>query len=111
MTRTTSLTRCEQMNRVTEGWLHSNWVPADVRATWHGSWPVMTMQSICWLPHHPQVVRSLKRLIDDPTFQPDQVAKQSKAAMSMCLWVRAMDTYAKMAKVTCSMPQRMLTMG
>jgi hypothetical protein len=28
-----------------------------------------------------------------------QVAKQSKAAMSMCLWVRAMDTYAKMSKV------------
>ncbi len=28
-----------------------------------------------------------------------QVAKQSKAAMSMCLWVRAMDTYAKVIKI------------
>eukprot|EP00798_Chlamydomonas_sp_ICE-L_P002276 gene2276-8544_t len=28
-----------------------------------------------------------------------EVAKQSKAAMSMCLWVRAMDTYSKVVKV------------
>jgi hypothetical protein len=28
-----------------------------------------------------------------------QVAKQSKAAQSMCLWVRAMDTYAKVSRV------------
>ncbi len=28
-----------------------------------------------------------------------QVGKQSKAAMSMCLWVRAMDTYAAVFKL------------
>ena len=28
-----------------------------------------------------------------------QVAKQSKAAMSMCQWVRAMDTYAAVFKM------------
>ncbi len=28
-----------------------------------------------------------------------QVAKQSKAAQSMCLWVRAMDTYARTFRV------------
>ena len=28
-----------------------------------------------------------------------QVAKQSKAAMSMCLWVRAMDTYGRVVKI------------
>lgn len=28
-----------------------------------------------------------------------QVGKQSKAAMSMCLWVRAMDTYATVYKI------------
>ncbi len=33
-----------------------------------------------------------------------QVAKQSRAAMSMCLWVRAMATYAKVLKVV--EPQR-----
>jgi dynein heavy chain len=47
-----------------------------------------------------KVVRLLNRIIDDPQFTPDQVAKQSKAAMSMCLWVRAMDTYAKVSKVS-----------
>ncbi|GAX73618.1 hypothetical protein CEUSTIGMA_g1069.t1 [Chlamydomonas eustigma] len=48
---------------------------------------------------HDRVVRGLRRIIDDATFTPDQVAKQSKAAMSMCLWVRAMDTYAKVVKI------------
>ena len=28
-----------------------------------------------------------------------QVAKQSNAARSMCLWVRAMDTYSKVVQV------------
>ena len=46
-----------------------------------------------------KVVKSIKRVIDDPAFTPDQVAKQSKAAMSMCLWVRAMDTYARVVKI------------
>lgn len=46
-----------------------------------------------------KVSKSLKRIIEDPTFTPDQVAKQSKAAMSMCLWVRAMDTYSKVIKI------------
>ena len=34
-----------------------------------------------------------------PPSPPVQVAKQSKAAMSMCLWVRAMDTYARVVKI------------
>ncbi|KAG1666392.1 hypothetical protein FOA52_006501 [Chlamydomonas sp. UWO 241] len=46
-----------------------------------------------------RVVKGIQRIIEDPTFTPEQVAKQSKAAMSMCLWVRAMDTYAKVVKV------------
>ncbi|GIM01954.1 hypothetical protein Vretimale_6722, partial [Volvox reticuliferus] len=46
-----------------------------------------------------KVVRNLKRVIDDPTFTPDQVAKQSKAAQSLCLWVRAMDTYGRVIRV------------
>lgn len=46
-----------------------------------------------------KVLKSIKRLIDDPQFTPEQVSKQSKAAQSMCMWVRAMDVYAKVAKV------------
>jgi len=45
------------------------------------------------------VVRRLKRVIDDPDFTPAMVAKQSNAARSMCLWVRAMETYGKVVKI------------
>ena len=34
-----------------------------------------------------------------PPLLVSKVAKQSKAAMSMCLWVRAMDTYARVVKI------------
>lgn len=67
--------------------------------------PILRMPS---LGPFPQVVRQLRRVIEDPAFTPDQVAKQSKAAMSMCLWVRAMDTYAKVSKVgSCARTQPM----
>jgi dynein heavy chain len=39
------------------------------------------------------VIKKLKKYIDDPQYQPDVVAKQSKAAMSLCMWTRAMDVY------------------
>jgi len=45
------------------------------------------------------VVRRLRRVVDDPEFTPEQVAKHSNAARSMCLWVRAMETYAKVIKI------------
>jgi len=34
---------------------------------------------------------------DDPAFTPEAVAKQSRAAQSLCLWARAMDTYHRVA--------------
>jgi dynein heavy chain, axonemal len=45
------------------------------------------------------VIRKLRRYIDDPNFQPDAVAKQSHAAMSLCMWVRAIDVYHGVVKV------------
>ncbi|GBF88264.1 dynein heavy chain axonemal protein, partial [Raphidocelis subcapitata] len=45
------------------------------------------------------VVKRLRRYIDDPNFTPESVAKQSKAAMSLCMWTRAMDVYNRVAKV------------
>lgn len=39
------------------------------------------------------VIHKLKKYIDDPQYQPDVVAKQSRAAMSLCMWTRAMDVY------------------
>jgi len=50
--------------------------------------------------HIPEnVVRKLKKYVDDPNFQPDIVAKQSNAAKSLCMWCRAMDVYHEVAKV------------
>lgn len=39
------------------------------------------------------------RYIENPDFQPDTVGRQSKAAMSLCLWVRAMDRFHIVNKV------------
>eukprot|EP00792_Barthelona_sp_PAP020_P009044 TRINITY_DN3265_c0_g7_i1.p1 TRINITY_DN3265_c0_g7~~TRINITY_DN3265_c0_g7_i1.p1 ORF type:complete len:3985 (+),score=1167.19 TRINITY_DN3265_c0_g7_i1:38-11956(+) len=44
-------------------------------------------------------LRRLKKYIDDPEFQPDIVERQSKAAKSLCMWVRAMDVYSKVNKI------------
>jgi len=43
------------------------------------------------------VIKKLKKYIDDPQYQPDVVAKQSRAAMSLCMWTRAMDVYEQVA--------------
>jgi dynein heavy chain len=44
------------------------------------------------------VVRKLRRYTEDPGYTPDAVAKQSKAAMSLCMWTRAMEVYNRIAK-------------
>jgi hypothetical protein len=44
-----------------------------------------------------QVDRALASVQDDPAFTPEAVAKQSRAAQSLCLWARAMDTYHRVA--------------
>lgn len=41
------------------------------------------------------ILHKLKKYIENPKFTPDAVEKVSKAAKSMCMWVRAMDLYAK----------------
>eukprot|EP00898_Chlorokybus_atmophyticus_P006606 jgi/Chlat1/6947/Chrsp52S06617 len=45
-----------------------------------------------------KVIRQLKKYVDDPVYTPEQVAKQSNAAKSLCMWTRAMDTYSRVAK-------------
>lgn len=39
------------------------------------------------------VIRKLTKYIDDPQYVPETVAKQSRAAMSLCMWTRAMHIY------------------
>lgn len=38
-------------------------------------------------------MKKLKEYIDHPEFVPDLVATQSKVCRSMCMWVRAIDSY------------------
>ncbi|XP_073391166.1 uncharacterized protein [Physcomitrium patens] len=43
--------------------------------------------------------KKLSVYINNPNFLPEFVVKQSKAATSLCMWVRAMDVYANVSKV------------
>ena len=43
-------------------------------------------------------LKKLKKYMDNPKFNPDDVEKVSKACKSLCMWVRAMDLYAKVFK-------------
>ncbi len=43
-------------------------------------------------------LRKLKTWIENPDFEIEKVSRVSKAATAMCMWVRAIDTYAHVAK-------------
>ena len=43
-------------------------------------------------------IKAIQKYIKKDTFMPDVVGKVSKAAKSLCMWARAMDTYARVAK-------------
>jgi len=43
-------------------------------------------------------IKGIQKYVKNEKFQPDTVGKVSKAAKSLCMWVRAMDTYARVAK-------------
>ena len=49
-------------------------------------------------------IKKLKKYIDDPQYTPETVGRQSRAAMSLCMWTRAMDVYNRVAKVRPAMP-------
>eukprot|EP00002_Diphylleia_rotans_P005088 TRINITY_DN140_c1_g1_i4.p1 TRINITY_DN140_c1_g1~~TRINITY_DN140_c1_g1_i4.p1 ORF type:complete len:4263 (+),score=965.99 TRINITY_DN140_c1_g1_i4:204-12992(+) len=46
-----------------------------------------------------RIIQAIQPYLDHPEFQPEKVKQASKAAMSLCQWVRAMDSYHKVAKV------------
>ena len=43
-------------------------------------------------------LKRIRRYIESPKFVPDEVGKVSRACCSLCLWVRAIDYYAKVFK-------------
>lgn len=46
-----------------------------------------------------KVLQKLKIYIDNKDFVPEKVATVSKVCKSICMWVRAIDQYAKVYKV------------
>ncbi|XP_054012221.1 dynein axonemal heavy chain 6 [Hylaeus anthracinus] len=53
------------------------------------------------------LLKKLQEYVNHPEFRPDLVARQSKACRSMCIWVRAMDGYAKIYRVVEPKRQRL----
>lgn len=45
-----------------------------------------------------KLTQKLQKYVKRDDFQPDQVKKVSTAAMSLCMWTRAMDVYARVAR-------------
>ena len=45
------------------------------------------------------LLKKLKKYTNDPRFEPTNVAKKSGAAKSMCMWARALDSYAAVMKI------------
>lgn len=52
-----------------------------------------------------KLLKQMKPYIDNPEFLPEIVAAQSKVCKSICMWVRAIDTYAKVFRIV--EPKRM----
>lgn len=45
------------------------------------------------------MINELKPYIENPDFNPQKVATQSKVARSMCMWVRAVHSYALVYRI------------
>lgn len=46
-----------------------------------------------------RLLTKLKKYTQDPRFEPKAIAKKSRAAMSLCMWARAIDNYAGILKI------------
>lgn len=44
-------------------------------------------------------LKKLKKFVNDSRFEPDNIARFSVAAKSVCMWVCAMNTYAEVLKI------------
>merc|ERR1719262_470050 len=50
------------------------------------------------LSSNPKLTAKLQKYIKRDDFMPDKVKSVSNAATSLCMWVRAMDTYGRVAR-------------
>ena len=44
------------------------------------------------------LIKKLQKYVNNPDFVPEKIEKVSKACKSMCMWVRAMDVYARIIR-------------
>lgn len=49
----------------------------------------------------PKILQQLSKYTTLDDFLPERVANVSKAATSLCMWVRAIESYAQVSKATC----------
>lgn len=56
-------------------------------------------------------LKKVRKYIDNPEFAVDEVKKVSRAAMSLCMWVHAVDTYARVHKEVAPKRQRLAEMN
>jgi len=46
-----------------------------------------------------KLIKKLQKFVDDPKFTPENIAKKSGAAKSMCMWARALYSYSGVMKI------------
>ncbi|PFH34693.1 ATPase family associated with various cellular activities (AAA) domain-containing protein [Besnoitia besnoiti] len=59
----------------------------------------------------PALMKKLDKLLQRPDYTPEQVGKQSVAAMSLCLWTLAIQNYAKVAREVLPKREKLDTMN
>ncbi|GLE05887.1 hypothetical protein PINS_up015068 [Pythium insidiosum] len=60
---------------------------------------------------NPSILKRIRKYIDNPEFAVEEVKKVSRAAMSLCMWVHAIDTYARVYKEVAPKRQRLAEMN
>ncbi|EQC31947.1 hypothetical protein SDRG_10462 [Saprolegnia diclina VS20] len=59
----------------------------------------------------PKTLLRIKKYIENPDFAVDEVKKVSHAAMSLCMWIHAMDMYARVSKEVAPKKERLAVMN
>ncbi|KAG6975144.1 hypothetical protein JG688_00002699 [Phytophthora aleatoria] len=59
----------------------------------------------------PVILKKIRKYIESPEFAVEEVKKVSHAAMSLCMWVHAIDTYARVVKEVAPKRQRLAEMN
>ena len=55
-----------------------------------------------------KAIKGIQKYVKKDSFQPDTVGKVSKACKSLCMWVKAMDTYNRVAKTVEPKKQKLM---